>query len=217
VLPISIDYGRTQPLELIVEDRLLDRVWAHFTSDIVVNDAVARLAEVRGEAAPLMTADAFRANSRLEARLSRWTFIGSSSIPGEAADMANAWADAAATALETALDHAWRAVELQRGTFYATCIQLLEVPTRTGFWECFSRGPNVDADQVVTLRAEIEAAHGISPMLSHEPVERAIPPSGPVVYERGWLIMAGTLIGLLSGIGGLALFRPLPPGRPKGA
>lgn len=201
VLAVSIDYGRTAPLELIVEDRLLDRVWAYLTSDMVLTDTLERMRDGEGSDLPWGTPAELRKNARLEARLSRWTFIGSHSDPNVAATIANAWAESAQEALSEALDHAWRAVELQEGVFFPNCLQILHGPTKEELWECFSRGARVGPQQVAALREEINAAHGVSPMVSYSFVDRAFPPASPVIRDRGWLVLSGTFAGLLIAAG----------------
>lgn len=207
VIPISIDYGRTQPLELLVEDRLLDRVWAYLTSKEVLQDAMDRMAQAGGTANPAPTWAELKNATRLEARLSRWHFVGSAESPEAAAAIANAWAAASEEALETALQHAWRAVELQDGVFFPNCIEVLQGPSQNELWECFSRGSQADSNQVEELRAEIEASHGVSPMISYDPVEEAEPPVHAVVRNRGWLVLAGAIAGLLAAAAAV-LFAP---------
>lgn len=208
-MALSIDYGRTAPLELIVEDRLLDRVWAYLTSDAVLEDTLARIQHGGAPAPEWATPQDLRRSTRLEARLSRWTFIGSHQDPEAAALLANAWAESAQGALSEALDHAWRAVELQDGVLFPNCIQVLHGPSQDELWECFIRGSNIDPSRVAELRAEIAAAHGVSPMISHDPVERAMPPAAPTSYDRGSLVLAGALVGVIAAVGGL-LFVPAP-------
>jgi hypothetical protein len=122
--------------------------------------------------------------------------------------IANAWVDAAMQELTQAYDHAWKATILQGSAFDAACIQATPGPAIIdAYWQCLAGGVAVPPEKQAALRSEIEASHGILPIISFDRVARASPQSRPVVWERGVLVLAGALIGLLVGAAGAIAWR----------
>lgn len=197
VIAINIDYGRTQPLELIVEDRALDRVWQFLTSDAILKAASEQLSAQSGRSAAWESPHSMREYVRLEARLSDWHFIAQNEDPETAAMIANAWAQAAIEGLDDAYAHAWAALSLQNGELDVTCFEQNQPMTSDSISSCLSSGPNIESESLALLIEEIEASHGILPALSFELVRSAAPPDSPVVWTRGALVISGAFIGLL--------------------
>ncbi len=197
VIAINIDYGRTQPLELIVEDRALDRVWQYLTSDAVLGVASEQLSAQIGSSPVWDSPHSMREHVRLEARLSDWHFIAQNEDPGTAAMIANTWAQAAIEGLDDAYTHAWAALSLQNGELDVTCFQQNQPMTSDSVFNCLSSGSSIESESLERLIEEVEASHGIQPALSFEFVRSASPPDSPVVWMRGALVISGAVIGLL--------------------
>ena len=101
--------------------------------------------------------------------------------------------------LEDAIDHAWKAVELQGTAFRVGCFfQVGDQPVEV-FWQCFSGGPGLTAQRTEEVRQEIAASHGILPIVSFELIEEATRPQKAVLYARGLVTLSGALIGMILG------------------
>jgi uncharacterized protein involved in exopolysaccharide biosynthesis len=197
---VSVDYTRTEPLELVVEDRALDRVWQLAVSDESIQQAAQQLGAKLGPGEAWASGESLRAHTRLDARLSRWEFIGIHRDPSLSAEIANAWMDTVVERLDEAYDHAWEAALLQGAVFDVTCLGSQDGNPEASLWECVAVGPEITPDQVQRLREEIEASHGILPIFSYEIVEWATPPTKAVLWPRGLLLLAGTMSGFLIGV-----------------
>lgn len=196
-IAINIDYGRTQPLELIVEDRALDRVWQLLVSDETLLLTLERLQSSEGADEAWESLSALRSHVRLEQRLSRWELHGIHRDPRSAAAIANAWAATSLEQLQQAQMHAWNAVQLQGAPFLVQCFALYPAGVAPdALWECVASGPELTSEAVDVLRAEVEASHGILPNLAYELTESAAVPEKPVLWSRGLLVLAGGIAGL---------------------
>jgi hypothetical protein len=196
-IAINIDYGRTQPLELIVEDRALDRVWQFLVSDEMLVLTRERLQSSEGPDEAWESLGALRSHARLEQRLSRWELHGIHRDPPQAAAIANAWAAISLERLQEAQAHAWKAVQLQGAPFLVQCFALhSEGVAPDALWECVASGPELTSEAVDVLRAEVEASHGILPNLAYELTESAGVPEKPVLWSRGLPVLAGGIAGL---------------------
>jgi len=205
VLAVNVDYGRTKPLELVVEDRALDRVWALVLSDAVLEATRTRLVESVGEAPDWATLADLRQHIRLDNRLSRWELFGISSTPAHAAAIANAWADVSYQTLVDAQSHAWQAITLQGEAFLVACAQTIPGQAAQVLWECVASQPGVRPEDVAALRAEIDASHGILPILTFERIQAATEPDDPTLWGRGGLVLSGALTGMLVALAILAI------------
>jgi hypothetical protein len=199
-IAISLDYGRTEPLELVVEDRALDRVWQLFTSDQTLQGALALLDDREGADPAWEDLEALREHTRLDARLSRWELIGIHRDPERAAAIASAWSEVALERLERAYAHAWNAVEIQGQPFDVNCLQLITGEPPEAIWECLALGPELTEAEIAALRREIEASHGVLPILQFEQVSTAQLPERPVARARGLLVLSGGGIGWVLGM-----------------
>ena len=213
VISINIDYGRTQPLELIVEDRALDRVWQYLTSDAILGAASMQLSAQSGSSAAWESPQSMREYVRLEARLSDWHFIARSKDPETAAMIANAWARSAIEGLDDAYAHAWEALSLQNGELDVFCFEQNQPLTPASQAICLASGSNLEPQKLELLIEEIEASHGILPSLSYELMRSATPPDSPIVWTRGSLVISGAAITFL--LAGVTLAWPFKAGNPK--
>jgi uncharacterized protein involved in exopolysaccharide biosynthesis len=102
---VTINYALSQPLELVVEDRVYDRVSSIMLEDatmqLLINDLPAEMREPRGWALPADLRDSLR----VDRKLSEWDLTVDDPDPQVAAEVANLWADTSLDILGDALDH----------------------------------------------------------------------------------------------------------------
>jgi len=219
-LGMDIAYGSTLRLELVVEDRVMGRVSALIDSDPtlthVLQSLPPELRAARGWATP---AD-LRPAVRIDKQLGEWLLTVADGDPSVAAEVANAWADAAVAALDEAKRHAWAAVGFQSGPFQVNCIQTKpETSDIPGIdwqaWSCTVLPLKLTAAELNgALQNEIDLSQGILPILAYSLLQRATLPVTPVLWGRGTLVLAGTLIGLVTGFV-LCLVLPARLTRPR--
>jgi uncharacterized protein involved in exopolysaccharide biosynthesis len=210
VIAVNVDYGRTERLEEILENRVLDRVWALMISDETYQQTMDRLTSQAGLSEEWQSHEALRDHTRLDARLSRWELIGIDTDPAVAAVIANAWAEVVLARLDEAYEHAWQAQAIQGAKFDVNCVDLLNGKEEEALWECIATGPDISPAVKEQLIQEVIASHGIMPIITYEPIQSAIPPEEPVLWGRGLLIFAGGMAGFIVGI---AITMILPPRR----
>lgn len=195
-LGISIDYGRTPPLELIVEDRALNRAAGLVTSAATI-DRVGNSLEARfGENPAWSSRSALKGSMRVDSILAEWRLVVAGRDPEIAATIANVWAEIGLDELETASDHAWEALRIQSAPIVVACSELLVGASLESYWQCLAAGPNLTADQVSRLQEETRLSRGVLPILSFELLDEASPPQEPVAWSRTPLVVSGMLIGL---------------------
>lgn len=201
VIAIGIDYGRTEPLPLLVEDRALDRVWAYLTSDETLSQVGQELASSLGESDDWTSPASLREHLRLDDKLSRWEFVGIHRDPEAAQTLANTWARVALARLDEASYHAWRAAMLQGDKFQVGCFAESSGPLGEVLTRCLTDGVDIAEADLAELQNEIRASHGILPILQYELVSEAALPTRPVVWGRASLVLAGAWLGLLLAAG----------------
>jgi len=199
-LGVSLDYGRTPPLDLIVEDRVLGRVSSYLLSSEVLGAVRQDLMDRQGNQAEWTDLAALRRHVRLDAVLAQWRLTGISRDPQRAADIANAWAAESLKALEAASAHAWQALNLQRAPVTVACAEVSTGNSLDFFWQCLAVGGGLQPEEVVALQRHVQLSHGILPIVSYAPLSQARPPERPVLWRRSTLVASGTLAGLLVGV-----------------
>jgi uncharacterized protein involved in exopolysaccharide biosynthesis len=127
--------------------------------------------------------------------------IARAADPGQAAQAANAWADAAYAALLDAYQHALQAASLQGylavlSGCAAPAVEISETCSTLSLDEIEQRTTRLTAE----LAAELQASRGISPAIQLEYSQPAQTPSSPVLFRRPWLIWAGMVIGFWVGV-----------------
>jgi uncharacterized protein involved in exopolysaccharide biosynthesis len=197
---INVVYGITEDLELVIEDRALDRVWQLAMSDETLQDTVTLLEVSAGQNPSWESIDALKKHIRLDTRLSRWELIGIHRDPVTATEIANTWRKVTLEYLDEALDHAWNAYSIDGVVFDVECVKLLsEGRTRIHLWTCINTGPGVSPEDREHFQSEFEASRGILPIFNYEPLEMAMVPEKPVLWPRGLMAFFGGSIGLIIG------------------
>jgi capsular polysaccharide biosynthesis protein len=205
---VNITYGVTEEMELVVEDRVLDRVWQLAISDDTLEETQTLLELTSGQNPAWEDIEALRDHTRLDARLSRWELVGIDSDPSVAMEIANAWREITLDKLDQALEHAWNANSIQGVAFDVACVALLSEEEARLIWTCVNTGPDVAPEDLEFFRQELEASRGILPMINYEAVQSASVPTSPVLWPRGLLAVIGGVIGLIAGA--IVLLRVTP-------
>jgi hypothetical protein len=201
VLGIGIDYGRTQRLNLLTEKKALDRVRGLLLSDDTLQGAISLMDDsVEGDE-ELSDMSRLRERVRIGEKGERWELSVISAQPELAAIAANAWADSALTELETAVGHAWRVAELQGVIFELGCrLESRQLESAAAVWICEEGSAPLDLEQIgAEALEEATLSRGVLPAISFSMLERAFPPTHPVLWGRGLMALSGALIGLLLG------------------
>jgi capsular polysaccharide biosynthesis protein len=162
----------------------------------------------------ILSAEAFDDGSFTIQRLNnRWLLTVRSANPRDSATLANAWGEAAASALAEAYGHALAVENIERRL---TTLRLCSAnPALAAVNSCagtnFADRAELDssvADLTTQLIAERQAAHGLVAALTLMPGRAAPLPQQPVYFGRNPLALAGIFLGFLLGAG-LALLLPL--------
>jgi hypothetical protein len=204
VLGVTINYGITEPLELVVEDRVLNRVVALLKSNDTLERVLDRLpGEVRdhrGWARPVN----LRESLRLDKRLAEWGLVVVDEDPQLAMEVAQQWATVSLQILDEAVEHAWKAAALLGGPFDVDCYPV-EIEGAMGpvvTWRCQVTPLELDPDALEgALRTEIDLSHGVLPIISYELLREPRLPNEPIQWGRGLLMGAGAVVGLILGFG----------------
>ncbi|HLE03204.1 MAG TPA: hypothetical protein VI729_01130 [Anaerolineales bacterium] len=198
VLSIGFDYARVNEMDDPVTNYVVLRVRDLLLSDETMQRAVDTLGETPGLAQIPSDPVALRSQIRLAEEDSRWQLVSWASTPEAAAAIANSWAESALVSLAQAMLHAIRAADLEAAVYRAGC-KLTEDPAAPGqvIWLCTLSDGSVDPDTLpVALLEETTLSRGLLPAMSFSLLQRAEPPAAPVLWGRGTLILAGTLLGM---------------------
>ena len=200
-IAVSLDPTLNGPLELVVEDRALDRVHQLILGDEVLAETSALLLAEDPTNDSWASAAALRQRVRLEQRLARWELTAWDRDPAAAARLANAWAGVAIERLAEAQAHAWRVLEMRGAPFLVECYKRLpESAPDAEFWECITASAVLAPEESRALQAEFAASRGILPSLSFEWVAAAHAPAAPGIGNRGLMVVAGAVLGLIAGV-----------------
>lgn len=201
VLGIGIDYGRTLRLDPLTERKALNRVRGLLLSDDTLRGATRRMDDsVEGDEG-LYDMSQLRKRVRLGEKGGRWELSVVSARPELAAIAANAWADSALAELDTAVSHAWRVAELQSVIFEVGCRLVSgQVDGTAAVWSCEEESASSELEQInAEVIKEATQSRGILPAISFSMLERAFPPTQPILWGRGLMALSGAMIGLLLG------------------
>jgi hypothetical protein len=198
-IAVSVDYGRIEEIDLVTEERILDRVRQLMLSEETFSLVKEKVIVETGLSDDWDGLEKFQKNFRLDARLSKWEMIGIHTNPEMAAVLANIWQEVNLARLDEAMDHAWKAQSLQGVKFNVGCVLLLTGEEDDSLYRCVTVGPDISTEVVEKLRHEIDESHGIIPVIQYEPIQKAIPPDHPVLWSRGLLIFSGGMVGFIIG------------------
>jgi uncharacterized protein involved in exopolysaccharide biosynthesis len=200
VLGVNINYGVTEPLELIVEDRVLNRAAGLILADKTLRKVLDQTSEsVRSDRGWEDPAD-LRHSIRVDRRLAEWELVVVDSDPKTAAEVAQIWAIASLQSLDDAAEHAWRAAALLGDSFDVECERIQVEDGGSKGWTCQVEPIDMDPETLSgTLQTEIDRSRGILPNLTYELLQSASPPTSPIVWDRGTLLLAGAILGLMGG------------------
>jgi len=199
-MEIGIDYPRTAPLDLLAENRVLDRVAALVTSDDTLALVADRLDTLHGPQPAWSTPAALRSHVRLDRKAATWEYVGYADTPDAAAAIADAWLDVSLSELDEAMAHAWETLKVQSAVAVLACSGMSTGATADSFWECLATGPVLTEQQVSALREELALSRGILPIVSYHKVRAATASEAPVVWDRGPLVVGGAVAGMAAGV-----------------
>lgn len=203
----TIDFTRTGAMTDIEEDQ------AHsVVGDILASDEVLGAA-AQAEGLSLVQA---RLMASTERKLTTWVLRVRSADSQQAANLANAWAQAAAVVLDDSLAHALKAADLQRHLDGLTACLQQTVMTDPAFAICGQTVEQVNAQVQQTgsiIHAERIASRGLLPAMSFTPPVQAQVPTRPALLGQGIRVLAGAAIGLLIGLAWVLLRRGKGPAR----
>jgi len=207
-LGINIIYGVTEHLELVVEDRALNRVSSLIVSDSVLEDTLDLLPQFLKDERQWWGASEFRSALRLDRRLAESGLVVKDADPVVAADVAETWAEVSLLHLDEAVQHAWRAAMLIEERFDVGCILDSSGDELHPLWQCLvtplDLAPEVSVDQ---LQNELELTRGILPNISYELLRSPAIPQKPAIWGRGVYTISGGLLGLVLGLGIASVFQ----------
>ncbi|MEJ2606514.1 MAG: Wzz/FepE/Etk N-terminal domain-containing protein [Anaerolineales bacterium] len=202
VIAVNINYGVTQSLELIVEDRTLNRVVSLITGDEVLHTVIDQIPEEIRESREWHSPYDLRDSIQLDQRLAEWSLVAFDTDPSVASELSQIWADVSLETLDEAKIHAWRAASMINESLDVECsiVENLETNPTTRNWECQVTNLDVDREYLEgSIQTELELSRGVLPNISYELVRTASPPEKPILWGRGLLIAMGALVGLISG------------------
>ncbi len=205
VLGVNINYGVTESLALIVEDRAINRVVALLLSDSVLQAVLDRLPETLRKTRNWQTSSDIRSVVRFDQRLAEWGLVAVDPDPQVAQEVAQTWAEVSLEFLDEAMIHAWRAAALLDESFDVICnfVGPQDPENLSGIWQCQVSPLEVDPEALEgTLQMELDRSHGVLPNLSYELLRGASLPEKPIVWRRGVFIASGAIAGLI--VGGIA-------------
>lgn len=206
LLGVNINYGVSEELALVVEDRALSRLDTLVMADSTLEKVLDFLPQGSRDARQWVSPADLRSALRLDKRLATWALAVLDTDPDFAATVAESWAEMTLEAFDEANEHAWNAARLLGGSFVVQCEELIEEGEATDYYECvaFPQGVNTE-DLTTQLETEVALSRGVLPNISYELLQRPHPPGDPILWHRGWLILAGTILGVV--VGGLWTLR----------
>jgi hypothetical protein len=202
VFGININYGVTEPLELVVEDRALNRVAAVIISDDVLDEIVQNLPDNIRKSRDWESLADLRGSLRLDRRLAEWGLVVVDVDPQVAAEVADLWANVALQKLDDAISYGVKAALLLNEQFGVECYALIESDEEAPVLNCVAILMDMDPETIDDdLLNAIQNSRGILPNLSYEYLQTPTIPTKPILWERGLLVFAGSFVGLILSFG----------------
>ena len=212
VLGVTINYAVTQPLELVVEDRALNRVAAIILADTTLTEVLNRLPDQTKADHGWHVPSDLRPNLRLDQRLAEWGLVSADEDPAIAMEIAQVWAEVAIEELDEAMSHAWRAQTLAGGMYDIQCLPVENATPAA--WVCETSPLSMNPEALDgTLQTEMALSRGILTAISYELLRSAELPDSPISWPRGLQVLGGAAIGLLIGAIAMIFKRELDPHR----
>jgi hypothetical protein len=206
LIGVNIDYGISESLALVVEDRALSRLDTLVMADSTLEKVLDSLPQGSRDTRQLASPADLRTALRLDKRLATWALSVLDTDPDFAATVAEKWAEITLEAFDEANEHAWNAARLLAGSFVVQCEELIVDGEETDYYECLALPQGVDAEALTAqLETEVTLSRGVLPNISYELLQQPHPPEDPILWHRGWLILAGTMVGVA--VGGLLSLR----------
>ncbi len=202
MMDIGYDFSRMVPLNENYQRRSYFRVRDLILADDTLRGAVVLLEE-DNYFKSIDDLSELRSHLRLADYNDHWELSVLWEDPTDAAALANTWSESVVSELERALFHSWRVTQLQSDFYDLGCIFDAEVydGEPAGVWVCQHEDEALDPDRLVKeLIEEVQLSRGILPALSFSVLAKATPPEAPVLWERGTLIIASTVVGLIVGV-----------------
>lgn len=210
VISIGFDYARVNEMDDTVTNYVALRVRDLLLSDETALGALQLLGNARTPLEAFPDTESLRSRIEVAQDASSWVIVARAKTSDEAAAIANAWADSSLQALKQAMLHAIRASELQTAIFRAGC-QLKVDPSSQGqaIWDCKPPGDTAGVAALPeALLREVSLSRGLLPAMSFSLLQHAQPPSAPVIWGRGGLILAGVLLGVWVAVLAVLLRQP---------
>lgn len=200
VLTVALNFDLTQPLTQYEEDLAqgkvagvvsADAIWEQALRDVgIEGELSSEDREVRG---PVL-------NHWIARKGTRWEFSVSSHDPAMAARVANAWASRGDARLAETQGHAFEAMGLQvRLDQLLSELAALEGDPSAGA-ERIEHLEQVIIQLQSRIQYELDEAQGVATFVSYDFTHEAVGPGAPASRGRGQIVLAGTALGVLSGI-----------------
>lgn len=198
-ISVSIDFTRTGALTDTEEDFAVGVVGDLIQSDAVFEEVFQQAQAVNGE----LNREALRQSLGADRYFNIWRMRARDESPQQAAALANAWGQAAYSALSKAVGHAQAASQWETYLDGLTgcvgqSVGVEPAPAQCGPWELDELQNEIQRVGQL-LRAEKDAAQGIVPWSAYSEVRLAEVPSSPARGMTAVLMVCGALLGALVG------------------
>jgi hypothetical protein len=209
LIQVSIDESRASIPNDITIRQAYDRVRIIILADDTLISALDRFSDSAGDIETIPTLEEFRSEIKLAQRFNAFELVVNAVDPGQAASLANYWGEIALQEIEAATQYALMAGEYQSALFEASCtIRMDEVESEVeAIWHCASGRDDIDPDALSAgLLEAVKRSRGVLPVFSFSWARRAETPIRSSDIADGWLVLAGSLLGLI-GMSILELYR----------
>jgi hypothetical protein len=194
---VYIDFTLTGALTDVEEDMAIVAI-----GDVIKSSDVIFLVAEQAKAGGIeMNSKAFWENAFLEREGDRWKLIVRDSDANKATKLAEIWANVSLKSLQEAYEHAFNAEKMQR--YQDSLVSCLGQIVVTNPVYAFCELDSLEKIQTelqqtgVQLSAEKLAGKGILSASNFDLVQKAEVPGEAVLYGKGSLVLAGTIIGLI--------------------
>jgi uncharacterized protein involved in exopolysaccharide biosynthesis len=202
ILQVDVDFQRAAPLDDFTVLKAYERVRGVILADDVLQEAIDKGSN------PSVTPEAptdirqMRAQIRVSQKPDGWELLVYGRDPQLAASLANAWAETSLQKLEQAYLHALQAWEWQNLLYSAHCrLEPDPMDDDRTLWVCTTVSEELNPDDVTNgLIEAVESTRGILPIFTFSIRQNATPPDTPILWSRGSIVVASTILGLCTGL-----------------